>query len=114
MRLKSDIYKNEQNELIEKIITILDLDEKNSITLYELDNDKEKQEEIMALSPKIKKYFSLSKVNGIQNLDKNKRPFLALIKHVTKSKYKFVSGECVLSINNNRIRTKRHYFIKIN
>ncbi len=44
MRLKSELYKKEQEEICDKIIEILDLSETNTITLYELDNDKEKQE----------------------------------------------------------------------
>jgi hypothetical protein len=37
MRLKSELYKKEQEEVIEKIISILDLQNKNTYTLYELD-----------------------------------------------------------------------------
>ena len=38
MRLKSELYKKEQEEICDKIIEILDLPETNTITLYELDN----------------------------------------------------------------------------
>ena len=37
-----------------KIINILELDQTNSITLYELDNDIKKQEKILNLLPEIK------------------------------------------------------------
>ena len=33
MRLKSELYKKEQNEILEKIIIIMNLDDENSITL---------------------------------------------------------------------------------
>ena len=33
MRLKSELYKNEQDEVINKIIKILDLDNKDTYTL---------------------------------------------------------------------------------
>ena len=39
MRLKSDLYKKEQEDVIEKIISILDLTNKNTYTLYELDTN---------------------------------------------------------------------------
>ena len=39
MRLKSDLYKKEQEDVIEKIISILDLTNKNTYTLYELDKN---------------------------------------------------------------------------
>ena len=41
MRLKSELYKKEQDEILDKIITILDLENKNTYTLYELDNNEE-------------------------------------------------------------------------
>ena len=51
MKLKSILYQKEQDELINKIINILSLDSENSIILYNLDNDKEKQDIILALIP---------------------------------------------------------------
>jgi len=40
MKLKSILYKKEKDELVDKIINILELDNENSIILYNLDNDK--------------------------------------------------------------------------
>ena len=51
MKLKSILYKKEQDELIDKIINILELDNENSIILYNLDNDKTKQDKILELIP---------------------------------------------------------------
>ena len=51
MKLKSILYKKEQDELVDKIINILELDNENSIILYNLDNDKQKQEKILGLIP---------------------------------------------------------------
>jgi hypothetical protein len=47
MRLKSELYKKEQEEIVDKIIIILDLENKNTYTLYELDNNEEIQKQIM-------------------------------------------------------------------
>ena len=65
MRLKSELYKKEQEEMCDKIIEILDLPETNTITLYELDNDKEKQEKIIELIPDIRKYFSFNSIKAV-------------------------------------------------
>ena len=62
MKLKSILYKKEQDEIINKIIDILVLDNNNSIILYELDNDKIKQDKILELIPDIRKYFKSSRV----------------------------------------------------
>ena len=43
MRLKTELYKQEQNEIMSKIISLLELDNDNGIILYNLDNDKTKQ-----------------------------------------------------------------------
>jgi hypothetical protein len=39
MRLKSDMYAPEQAAIRQRVIDILELDELNSTTLYELDNN---------------------------------------------------------------------------
>jgi hypothetical protein len=51
MRLKSELYKKEQDEITDKIISILDLENKNTYTLYELDKNEENQNE------KIQQYY---------------------------------------------------------
>jgi len=43
MKLKSILYKKEQDDLVDKIINILEMDNENSIILYNLDNNKIKQ-----------------------------------------------------------------------
>jgi len=68
MRLKSELYKNEQNEIIDKIISILDLKHKKTYTLYELDKNIEIQNKIMDLIPEIRKWFSFTPFN-ISNAD---------------------------------------------
>jgi len=39
MRNKKDLYNKEKDQIIDKIITLLNLDKDNSIILYDLDND---------------------------------------------------------------------------
>ena len=46
MRLKSELYKKEQDDIIDKIISILDLENRNTYTLYELDHNEDIQEQI--------------------------------------------------------------------
>ena len=57
MRLKSELYKKEQDEIIEKIITILDLENKNTYTLYELDKNEE-----------VQKKYNIIKLYNINNI----------------------------------------------
>ena len=57
MRLKSELYKKEQEEIVDKIIKILDLENKKSYTLYELDKNEEIQKQIIELIPEIRKWY---------------------------------------------------------
>ena len=86
MRFKKDLYKKEQEEVTDKIIKILDLKD-NSITLYGIDNDEDKKQKINSLIPEVRKYFNFSHIKGARNPEKVKRPYLSLMKHVTRVKY---------------------------
>jgi hypothetical protein len=92
MRLKSELYKKEQDEIIDKIITILDLENKNTYTLYELDKNEEIQKQIMDLIPEIRKWFSFNNMKAVGEPSKRKRPWLCIIKQLTKSKYNITTS----------------------
>ena len=93
MRLKSELYKKEQEEIIEKIISILDLTNKNTYTLYELDKNEEIQNKIMELIPEIRKWFSFNGLKAVGEPSKIKRPWLSIIKQLTKTKYNIESKD---------------------
>ena len=111
MKLKSLLYKQEQDELVNKIINILELDNDNSIILYNLDNDQDKQNKILELIPEIRKYYSFSTIIGASEPDKAKRPYLSIIKQITKSKYKINTYDYRIKQENKEdIRTKKYIF----
>ena len=110
MRLKSELYKTEQNELVNKIIKILDLDHKNIYTLYELDNNIEIQQKIMELIPEIRKWYSFNGIKAVGDPEKIKRPWLSIIKHLLKSKYKIESKDFQFTENRKYIRTHIYKF----
>jgi len=111
MKLKSILYKKEQDELVDKIINILELDNKNSIILYNLDNDKIKQDKILELIPEIRKYYSFSTIIGVSEPIKAKRPYLSIIRQLTKSKYKLNSYDYrIKQDSKDFIRTKKYIF----
>ena len=105
MRLKSELYKKEQEEICDKIIEILDLPETNTITLYELDNDKEKQEHIMELIPDIRKYFSFNSIKAVGEPHRIKRPWLSIIKQITKLKYTITKKDYRIKVGSEIKRT---------
>lgn len=116
MRLKSELYKKEQDEIIDKIIKILDLENNSVIQLCDLDNDLDKQNKIMGLIPEIRKWFSFNGIKAVGNPDKIKRPWLSVIKHLTKEKYNLESKEYRFFNEKEKKyeRTQKYIFIKIN
>jgi len=79
MKFKTELYKEEQKELCDKIIDVLELSADNTITLYELDNNKNKTDKIINLMPDLRKYFSFNNIKGIGEPDKMKRPLKILL-----------------------------------
>lgn len=112
MRLKSELYKNEQSEVIEKLINIINLEDDNYIILHNLDNDEIKKQEILDLIPDIKKYFSFTSIIGVSEPEKAKRPYLSIIKQLLKNKYTIVSSDYRIKNDDNEIRTKKYFFLE--
>jgi len=112
MRLKSELYKKEQEEIVDKIVKILDLENKTEYTLYELDNNEEIQKQIMELIPEIRKWFSFNGIKAVGEPQKIKRPWLSIIKHLIKSKYNMKSLDYHFTENGKHIRTQMYNFIK--
>ena len=89
---KLDKFKKERQALVAQLIQILDLDSQRSFILHEIDHNLEKQEEIMALIPDIKKYYSHGLIGGIKDRTKQKRPWLSIIKHMLRDHYHLISS----------------------
>ena len=110
MRLKSELYKKEQEQVIDKIIYILDLQNKNTYTLYELDTNKDIQNKIMELIPEIRKWFSFNGIKAVGEPRRIKRPWLSIIKNLLKSKYRIESKDFQFTENGKHIRTHIYSF----
>jgi hypothetical protein len=110
MRLKSELYKKEQEEVVDKVITILNLEHKNTYTLYELDKNEEIQNKIMELIPEIRKWFSFNGLKAVGEPNRIKRPWLSIIKQFTKTKYNLVVNELRYTHNGKPIKTQHYTF----
>ena len=113
MRLKSELYKNEQNEIINKIISILDLENKNTYTLYQLDNHLEIQKQIMELIPEIRKWFSFNNMKAVGEPERIKRPWLSIIKKLITSKYLIESKGFHFKKEEKWLMTQQYIFAKV-
>jgi hypothetical protein len=118
MRLKSELYYTEQSIIQNKLYNILNLnkndnDNDNYVILYYLDNDNYKQKQILDLIPEIRKYYNFSKIPGAYySNNRIVRPWLSIIKYLTKKQFTISSSEFRIKINDKVIRTKKYLFIK--
>jgi len=112
MRLKSGIYQEQQKQIREELINILKLNQTNYIILHELDEDKELQEQIIGLIPRIQTYFSMSTTTAISYPEKIKRPYLSITRHLLKDQYNILITDYTIKAEPKNIRTKKYYFIK--
>ena len=110
MRLKSELYKKEQEEIVDKIIEILDLENNNIINLCDLDEDNDKQKQIMELIPEIRKYYAFNNMKAVGEPNKRKRPWLSIIKNLLKQRYNFESVDYRMIENGVEIRTHKYIF----
>jgi hypothetical protein len=113
MRIKkAEKYKNECEEITNKIIEIINLDSEKSFILYEFDRDTEKQEKIKELSSEIRKYFASSYWNGI-NEKNTTRPYLTIVRNLLKAQgYLFINKSFIYNTDGNKVKTTRYYVIK--
>ncbi len=79
-------FTKERQELLQKMLNILGVTEENKMfSLKKLDEDTEKQKQILDLVEDIKKYFICSRWAFFSHKDKEiKREYLSLIKAVMK------------------------------
>ncbi len=87
IRLKSELYNKEQYNITDKIISLLDLENKNTYKLYELDQNEEIQKQIMELIPEIQKWFAFNNMKAVGEPERIKRPWLSIIKKLVQPKY---------------------------
>ena len=113
MRLKTELYAKEQDNTINKIIQIIGItEEKNTITLYDIDNNEIMKLQLMDLIPEIRTWFSFGHINPISNPDSYKRPYLTIIKQITKKKWDVTSKFSHIRINDDIVGTQQYTFTK--
>jgi dihydrodipicolinate synthase/N-acetylneuraminate lyase len=106
-------YKKEQEEIIQKIINILEATNKTFI-LYDIDNNEKKQNQIYSLVNDIKKYFSSYNIGGLKEPNRYKRTWLSIVRQLLKKKYNVVSGDLTITKDKEKIRTRIYTLIDKN
>jgi predicted RNA-binding protein with RPS1 domain len=109
-------YTNERKEILQKILNILEITDKNNIlSLKELDENNKKQKNIIDLEPDIKKYFLCSRWTYFSNKNRQfKRNYLSLIKAIMKDmNIKMVSSTLVKKNSDNTSKCETFYYFEI-
>jgi len=113
MHSKSELFNEERNDIVNKILKILEInDDNNTFYLHELDNNIEKQEAIFMLESDIKNFFAAGSWACFAN-SKVKRKELSIIRNVLKEmNYDLVPKRKVIKKNNEIQRDTLYYIIK--
>ena len=107
-----DKYTIERNNILQKILEILEISENNNLfSLKKLDENETKIKQIMDIEPDIKKYFLCSRWNYYSNKKREfKRNYLSLIKAVMKDlNVKMISSTLIRKIDNNKTKSETYY-----
>jgi hypothetical protein len=116
MRIKlSEKFQNEREDICNKIINILELDENKSFLLCELDNDTEKQNNILLMKEDIQKYFACSTISSFKPNFECKRPYLNIIRGILrKQNYTFIGNDYTIKLNNISKKTIKYLIFRNN
>jgi len=90
MRLKSELYKEEQERLRLAFFSILDIPNRLEFLAQEIENDANIIQQITSLIPGIRRYFSASPLKAFTNMSAVKRPWFSVFKFMIKDTYNLV------------------------
>uniref|UniRef100_A0A6C0HBS9 Uncharacterized protein n=1 Tax=viral metagenome TaxID=1070528 RepID=A0A6C0HBS9_9ZZZZ len=113
MRIKlSEKYQTEREDICNKLINILQLGEDNTFLLCDLDNDIEKQNQILGMKEEIQKCFACSTISSFKPNFDCKRPYLNIVRSILrKQNYNIEINDYCIKYENGLIRKTMKYKI---
>jgi hypothetical protein len=113
MRQKlKDKYQKEREEYCEKIINILQLDDNHCFLLCDLDENVEKQNELLIMKDEIKKYFTVSDISTFKPNCECKKPYLNMVRSILRQQNYTVDYEShIIKYENNLFKKTIKYRI---
>ena len=113
---KDNLYKNEQLNVKNKLLDILNITpENNYFLLHSLDNDIQKQQQIIALENECEEFFATSRWVYFFNKKENKesdRPYLNLIRNILQAtKTEFFNKPCSFTLDNVKHTSVKYYIV---
>jgi hypothetical protein len=102
MRLKSELYKEQQNQIKEKLFSILDIPNKTEFLAYDIEEDQTTVQAILDLIPSIRKYFSTGNITAFT--EKSKRPWFSVFRFLIKDTYSLMITDCYIPEHRKKTR----------
>ena len=114
MRTKlSDKFQNEREQICEKLISIIELDDNNSFLLSELDDNVEKQNKILEMKGEIQQFFACSTISAFKPNFECKRPYLNIIRSILRKQgYTFIGNDYTIKVNGVPMKTIKYYIFR--
>lgn len=114
MRTKlSDKFQNEREQICEKLISIIELDDNNSFLLSELDDNVDKQNKILEMKSEIQQYFACSTISAFKPNFECKRPYLNILRSILRKQgYTFIGNDYTIKVNGVPMKTIKYYIFR--
>ncbi len=108
-------YHTEREDICNRLISILELDENHSILLNVLENDTDKQTKILDMKDEIQKYFAVSCLSPFKPNATCKRPYINILRGILRKQgYTFESSPILIGFENGKsISTSKYRIYKI-
>jgi hypothetical protein len=116
MRVKlCDKYKEEREEICNRLLDILNLDDNKSFLLCDLDEDIERQTAILSMKEEIKKCFAVSSLATFKNDRECKRPYLNIVRGILRKQgYTFEGKDNKILKSHNLLSTTKYFVFRLN
>ncbi len=103
-------YHTEREDICDRLISILELDENHSILLNALENDTDKQTKILDMKDEIQKYFAVSCLTPFKPNATCKRPYINILRGILRKQgYTFEGSTIITSLNDGKYTSTTKY-----
>jgi hypothetical protein len=103
-------YHTEREDICNRLVSILELDENHSILLNALENDTDKQTKILDMKDEIQKYFAVSCLSPFKPNATCKRPYINILRGILRKQgYTFEGSTVITSLNDGKYTSTTKY-----
>ena len=110
--IRSELYKEEREELCKRMLNMLDLDEHNTFYLWDIENDEKKQEDILSLKPEIQKYYSSGEIWFRKDREPIRKSLFIIRSLLRRHNYRLYSSSKKITRNGEPVRSLQFVVFK--